>query len=117
MEFEAMNNMPYIQPKEIKIGDQVFVISKMPATEAREVIYKYPKAVMGANLDYETSEEVMYKVLSYVQVKTKDGRLIPLTDKMLINQHISSGKDLMTLEKEMLTYNFDFFDGGKPLNS
>lgn len=99
-----------IEEKKIEIDGKEFVISKLPATVAREILYKYTAA--GKNIltsgDYAISEEVMLKLMSYVGIYI-DGRLIQFTSEDVINNHIKSVKTLLIIEKEMAAYNYDFF--------
>ena len=99
-----------IEEKRITIDGSEFVISKLPAIQGREVLFKYTAA--GKNIltggDYVVSEDIMKKLLSYAGVYV-DGRLIELKTDELINNHVKSAMTLIKLEKEMMSYNFDFF--------
>lgn len=99
-----------IEEKRITIDGTEFVLSKLPAIQGREVLFKYTAG--GKNIlfggDYEVSEDVMKKLLSYVGVYV-DGRLIELKTDELINNHVKNAMTLIKLEKEMMSYNFDFF--------
>lgn len=99
-----------IEEKKITIDGKEFIISKLPATVGREIVAKY--AAGGKNIlfggDYEVSEKVMLKLMSYVAVSV-EGRLIELKTEELINNHVKSAMTLIKLEKEMMSYNFDFF--------
>ena len=99
-----------LEEKKITIDGKEFVISKLPAVTGREVLFKYTAG--GKNIlmggDYQISEDIMKKLLSYVGVYI-DGRLIELKTEELINNHVPSAMTLIKLEKEMMSYNFDFF--------
>lgn len=99
-----------IEEKKITIDGREFVISKLPAVTGREILFKYTAG--GKNIltggDYQVSENVMKKLLSYTGVYI-DGRLIELKSEELINNHVKSAITLLKLEKEMMSYNFDFF--------
>lgn len=99
-----------IDEKVVTIDGKEFIISKLPATVGREIVAKY--AAGGKNIlfggDYEVSEKVMLKLMSYVAVNV-EGRIIELKTEELINNHIKSAMTLIKLEKEMMSYNFDFF--------
>lgn len=105
-----------IDEKKITIDGKEFVISKLPAVVGREVLFKY--AASGKNIltngDYSISEEVMKKILSYVGVNV-DGRIIELKTEELINNHVQNAMTLIKLEREMISYNFDFFTQEKIL--
>lgn len=99
-----------IDEKKITIDGKEFVISKLPAVVGREILFKYTAG--GKNIlmggDYAVSEEVMKKLMSYIGVYV-DGRLVELKTEELINNHVQSAMTLIKLEKEMMSYNFDFF--------
>lgn len=105
-----------IEEKKITIDGSEFVISKLPAVTGREVLFKYTaggkNVLMGG--DYSVSEEIMKKLLSYTGVYV-DGRLIELKTDDLINNHVKNAMTLIKLEKEMMSYNFDFFTKEKVL--
>ncbi|WP_238920931.1 hypothetical protein [Achromobacter xylosoxidans] len=91
--------------------EKAFTISRLPATAAREVIAKYPLSNIPKLGDYQTSEEVMKKLMSYVAVDL-DGREQRLTTAALIDNHVDDGIQLMRLEIEMIEENTGFFGLG-----
>ena len=103
-----------IEEKKVEIDGKEFVISKLPATVGREILYKYTSA--GKNIltdgSYAVSEEVMLKLMSYVGVYV-DNRLVEFKTAEIINNHVKSAMTLLKLEKEMWSYNFDFFTPDK----
>ena len=103
-----------IEEKKVEIDGKEFVISKLPATVGREILYKYTSA--GKNIltdgSYAVSEEVMLKMMSYVGVYI-DNRLVEFKTADIINNHVKSAMTLLKLEKEMWSYNFDFFTPDK----
>lgn len=101
-----------IEPKEIEIKGKKYIISKLPATVGREVLFKYPTSNLPKVGDYNVSQEIMLKLLSYVAVELEDGRQIQLNTQSLIDNHVPSAEALILLEKEMFVYNFDFFHDG-----
>lgn len=103
-----------IEPKEFPVKqpdgtERVYILSKVPAVEGREIVAKYPLSNMPKLGEYQASEEIMFKLMAYVQAVTKDGQTIPLTTKALINNHVPDTSTLMRLEAAMLEYNFGFF--------
>lgn len=108
-----------IDPKEITINyngeDLKFNIGKFPATAGREIITKYPVANMPKLGDYQTSEETMLKLMSYVERVYPD-RCQPLTSKILVNNHVPDWEVLAKLEIETINYNCSFFRNGKGLD-
>lgn len=109
--------MELIKPKEITVKDsdgdeKTFIISKVPAVDAREVLSKYPTANIPKVGEYRTSEDAMMLMLKYVAVPIEGREPIKLTSKALINNHVVDGEQLMRLELEMLQYNTSFFGKG-----
>ncbi len=109
--------MELIKPKEIAVKDsdgdeKTFIISKIPAVDAREVLSKYPTANIPKVGEYRTSEDAMLLMLKYVAVPIEGREPIKLTSKALINNHVVDGEQLMRLELEMLQYNTSFFGKG-----
>ena len=101
-----------IEPKEIEIEGKKYIISKMPATVAREVLFKYPTSNLPKIGDYNVSQEIMLKLLSYTAVELPDGSQLELKTQTLVDNHVPSAKALILLEKEMFVYNYDFFQDG-----
>ena len=103
-----------IEEKRVEIDGKEFVISKLPATVGREILFKYTSA--GKNIltngDYSVSEDVMLKLMSYAGVYV-DNRLVEFKTADIINNHVKSAMTLLKLEKEMWSYNFDFFTPDK----
>ena len=103
-----------IEEKKVEIDGKEFVISKLPATVGREILYKYTSA--GKNIltdgNYTVSEEVMLKLMNYVGVYV-DNRLNEFKTAEIINNHVKSAMTLLKIEKEMWSYNFDFFTPDK----
>ena len=107
--------MELLQPKEIEINGKTYRISKFPATVGREIIAKYPVSNMPKIGDYQVSEEIMVKLMSFVEVIAGD-RSIRLMTRELINNHVPDWEALAQLEWEMLQYNCSFLTDGKSLS-
>lgn len=107
--------MELLQPKEIEINGKTYRISKFPATVGREIIAKYPVSNMPKIGDYQVSEEIMVKLMSFVEVVAGD-RSIRLMTRELINNHVPDWEALAQLEWEMLQYNCSFLTNGKILS-
>lgn len=107
--------MELLQPKEIEINGKTYRISKFPATVGREIIAKYPVSNMPKIGDYQVSEEIMVKLISFVEVIAGD-RSIRLMTRELINNHVPDWEALAQLEWEMLQYNCSFLTNGKSLS-
>lgn len=107
--------MELLQPKEIDINGKTYRISKFPATVGREIVAKYPVSNMPKLGDYKVSEEVMLKLMSYVEVVLPE-RSIRLSTQELVNNHVPDWETLAQLEWEMLSYNCSFLTNGKSLS-
>lgn len=106
--------MILIEPQEIELEGQTFIISKFPAIQGREIIAGYPLTGLPKIGDYKQNEEIMLKLMSFV-AKPLEGRDQPLTlgNRELINNHVKSWEILMKLELRMLEYNCSFFQNGR----
>lgn len=105
-----------IEPKEISVNGKKFIISKLPATVGREVLFLYPTSNIPKVGDYKASQDIMLKLMSYVAVETADGKQVELKTQALVDNHIPNAETLILLEKEMFAYNFDFFTNGNASN-
>lgn len=108
--------MELIKPKEIQVKDsdgieKTFILSKIPAVDARKVLAMYPISNMPKVGDYGVSEEAMHLLMRYVAVQIDD-RQQQLTSRALIDNHVADGEQLMRIEIAMLQYNTSFFQQG-----
>jgi len=107
--------MDLIEPKELVVrtqsgAEKTFIISKIPyMSGGREVCTQFITTAAPKIGDYKTNEELALKLFSFVAVKTDVGQ-IRLTTRDLVNNHIPDFQTGVRLEKEMLEYNFGFFD-------
>lgn len=110
-----------IQPKEIVInfeGEELkFNIGKFPATVGREIITQYPINNIPKVGSYLQSEEIMLKLMRFVERVYDDKDPIPLVNKTLIDNHIPSWEVLIKIEAFVIDYNCSFFELGKVLSS
>jgi len=91
-----------------------FIISRLPATVAREVVAKYPTSALPKIGDYQTSEDTMLLMMRYVAIPQGDGELV-LRTKALVDNHVDDVVQLLRIEAEMLEENTGFFGrGGSP---
>ena len=110
--------MELIKPIEIDCksidGDEYkFIISRIPATYAREIITQYPVTGAPKIGNYEDNEKLMIKLMSYVKAVNKEGVETRLTSRVLIDNHVVDFDVLGRIEYEMLKYNSNFFNIGK----
>lgn len=108
--------MDLIKPKTIMVKnrdeeEKAFIISRLPATVAREVIAKYPLSNIPKVGEYKSSEEVMLLMMQYVAVEV-DGREQRLSTKALVDNHVDDGVQLLRLEIQMIEENTGFFGLG-----
>lgn len=106
--------MELLEPKEVVIDGCTFRIGKFPAVAGREIITKYPISNIPRLGDYGVSEEVMLKLMSFVERITEpEGKAIRLVTKDLVNNHVPSWETLVKLEAAALEHNCSFFHNGK----
>lgn len=111
--------MDLIEPKEIEIIDpqgnktRKFTISKIPAWDAREIVFQYPLTALPKVGDYKSHADIALKLLSFAAVELKPGLLQRLSTVELINNHCGSWEAELLLEKEMMNYNSSFFFSGR----
>ena len=91
------------------------VLSRFPATVAREILCNYPLTALPKIGDYTRNHELMLKLMSYVAVDS-NGMAIRLTAAPLVDNHIPDGETLLRIEHAMLEYNSGFFRSGQLSN-
>lgn len=106
-----------IAPKEIQVMTQAgeektYIIHKIPAIPAREIVSQYPLSAMPKLGDYKVNEQIMFKMMAYVAVPTEGAPLF-LKTAALINNHIPDWETLARVEAAMIEYNVSFFQNGK----
>lgn len=98
-------------------GDEKsYVISRVPAIPAREIVANYPVSAIPKLGDYKVNEEMMLKLMSYVSVISDNGTEIALSNRALIDNHVPDWETLAKLEMAMIEYNTSFFANGKSLD-
>ena len=107
-----------IEPKEITVETQkgekrVFILSKFPAVQGREIIAKYPLSAMPKLGDYAVNEETMLKLMAFVAVPREGGEPLRLTTQALVDNHVPDWETLARIERAMMEYNVSFFGNGK----
>lgn len=109
-----------LEPKSLTVKDRngkevSFIIGKFPAIAAREIAAKYPTSIAALAKQWEEnqyaeSEKIMLKAMTFVERVLDDGSTIRLVTSALVDNHVPDGEALMRLEKEILEYNFSFFE-------
>ncbi|MBO6031930.1 MAG: hypothetical protein J6Q22_10855 [Prevotella sp.] len=113
-----MEPSKFIEPKRIKIGDNQFVISKIPAIQAQQVygaIMRECKDDGDVAMTYLSAETGLL-LLGYAAFDRdedgKDENLVVLNTNEAINAYCHDVTTLINLEAAMIRYNFGFlFDG------
>ena len=109
----ATIDLTLIDPKEVQIGDKAFLLSKLPATVAREILLAYTSALSGDDIAYEKVPMVnSIRLLSFASVKVAD-TWMRLSTAETIDAHISNVMDYVELEKAMLGHSMDFSSTAK----
>ena len=102
-----------IEPKEINIGGKQFLLSKLPATVAREILLAYTSAMNGEEIAYDKIPlKNSIRLLSFASVKAADSWM-RLSTAEVIDAHISNVMDYVELEKAMLGHSMDFSSPAK----
>ena len=107
-----------LEPKEVTIETQkgekrVYVLSKFPAVQGREIIAKYPLSAMPKLGDYAVNEETMLKLMAFVGVPRAEGGPLLLSTRGLVDNHVPDWETLARIEVAMMEYNVSFFGNGK----
>jgi len=105
--------MNLIEQKELDINGKIFILSKFPAVQGREIIAKYPLSSLPKLGDYAVSEETMLKLMTFVAVPIEGANPQRLTNKDLVNNHTGDWETLARIEMAMLEYNCSFFQNGR----
>lgn len=106
--------MELLQPKDFEVVDQNgttrhYVISKFNAVDGREIVNQSLLSSIPKLGDYAVSQEIMFKVLSFVAVRHADGKMQRLITRDLIINHIPDWEALDAVEKAIMEYNNAFF--------
>ena len=110
--------MPQIKPLEVTIksiddGEKEFRISRVPATQGREIFTQYMPTAMPKIGDYKSNEKLMKMLMCFVDVKAADGSWIRLDNEVILNSHVTDWEMLVKIELEMVKYNTNFFSPEK----
>lgn len=106
--------MPLVNPKELKLTDRkgkvhTYLLSEIPASYSKEIVLQYPTSALPKVGDPVLHMEVTLKLLSYVGIPRPQGEPLQLTTRELCDNHIPDLRTWMRLEREMASYNWDFF--------
>lgn len=107
--------MDLIEPKELVVKTQngvekTYIISKIPyMSGGREICTQFITTAAPKVGNYQMNEALSLKMFCFIAVKTDMGQ-VRLSSAELINNHVPDFQTGIRLEKEMLEYNFGFFD-------
>lgn len=94
-----------IEPKEIQVDGKTFIISKLPATVAIEVMMRSAGNAIPKAGDFATIEAMMLKTMSYVAIKRPNIPDLMLNSRELIDNHCPNWTTYMKVLEEMRGYN------------
>jgi len=114
--------IPLIKPQEVTIksidgGEKTFRISRVPATQGREIFTQYMPTAMPKIGDYKSNEKLMKMLMRFVDVQAADESWIRLDNEVILNSHIDDWEMLVKIELEMVKYNTNFFSPEKLSNA
>lgn len=90
-----------------------YVVARLPAIQAREVVCNYPLSALPKLGDYKVNEQMMFKLLSFAGVRQDNGEVLMLSTPVLVNNHVPDWETLLKLERAMIEHNVSFFPKGK----
>jgi hypothetical protein len=102
-----------IQPKDIQIDGKDFIIHKFDAYAGREIVSQYVVSGVPKLGDYARNEEISLKMLCFVSVPMPSSVPLKLSNKTLVNNHVTDFEMLLKLEMALMEYNCSFFQNGK----
>lgn len=105
-----------IKPLEVEFTDlddvvRKFTISRFPATEGMEILYRLPTTGIPKIGDFDKLKEVRNDVFKYIYVEL-DGKLVSLSTKALIDNHVGDAETALKVMGAILQHNFSFFRVG-----
>ncbi len=102
-----------LKPKEITAttldGEtRTYIISRVPAVQAREIMATYPMSALPKIGDYKVNEQTMLAMMKFVAAQSGDTQ-VRLETRVLVDNHVPDWEVLFQIEKAMLSYNTSFF--------
>ena len=101
-----------IEPKEVGINGKRFIISKIPATHAVEIMAKGGIALTLQRGDYSLIEAMMLKAMNYVAIRREGQNDLILSSRELVDNHCVNYKTYLTVLEAVREYNEGFFVTG-----
>lgn len=109
-----------IKPKEIQIEGRTYIISKIPATKAVEIMAKSVLGAIPTAREYPLLEAMMIETMEYVAIKHPNLGELRLNSKVLIDNHCLDAEGnpsyqvYLKILDEISEYNTFFFHNGRP---
>jgi len=112
----------FLHAKQIDISGAKVWISLFDAIAGRDIISNYitsnvPKVFNEQSTGYNTSEETMLKLMSYVAIEDAQGNKHVFNSRGVIDSHLSMlsspWEALVKIELAMMEYNCSFFQNGR----
>ncbi len=94
-----------IEPKDVQIDGKTFVISKLPATVAVEIMMRSAGNAIPKAGDFATIEAMMLKTMCYVAIKRAGIPDLTLSSRELIDNHCPNWTTYMKVLEGMRGYN------------
>lgn len=106
-----------IEPREISVGSNTIVISKIPSVQSLEIYGEVFKACekygdFGITMIPNATVE---KILGYCNAISPEGNHIELNNKITINQYLPTAYNICEVLVEMQKENWDFLTNGRLL--
>ena len=105
-----------ISPKEIQVDGKTFVIHKLPATVAVEVMMRSAGNAIPKAGDFAVVEEMMLKTMGYASIRRKDLPDLQLNSRELIDNHCVDYKTYLKVLEEVRSYSQLFGVAGNLLD-
>ena len=104
-----------IEPKEIQVNGKTFVIHKLPATVAVEVMARSIGNMVPKAGEFEIVEAMMIKTMSYASVRRPGLDDLPLNSREMIDNHCVDHKTYLAVLEEVRQYSCLFGVAGSIL--
>ena len=99
-------------PEKVRIGDNTYVISTIPAFTAQKILMKAFGAIAEGSIA-SLPPEVILDLLSYSAAINKNGAEVQLNNEELVEMMVGSPMELIELETRMVEKNFSFLGDGR----
>lgn len=100
--------------KRIEVDGRTYELHKIPAFAAQKIAFNCMNAIKSRDLT-TIPDSTIATLLSYVGAVNAAGGVVMLSDEALVQVNVPDVGSLITIELEMLEYNFGFFFDGSLL--